>query len=203
MQIFKLEYVHFTSPVKSHGMLQNPTAKWQETKTGFKLTLKMELNFFPPLHQRRSPFATWRGKWHLDSHFCTCSLVLSASLLMLVQHQLGARPSFTRASENTLHWTSASSVNQTFWNTSGWNLLAPVMGRYPFLFLYWMADVHTRFPQKTKKFSITIWLISNCQIAQGHNKEILFLFPINYMYYGFQTTAGPIDYSLFHSPAKL
>ena len=74
----------------------------------------------PPVHQRRSPFASWRGEWYLESHFCTCFLALSASLLMLVQHQLSASPSFTEASENNTHGTSVRITGQTDFTKHHW-----------------------------------------------------------------------------------
>ena len=123
MQIFKLEYVHFTSPVKSHSVQQNPDIKMAGNKDKIQTNTEDVAQFpppAPPVHQRRSTFASWRGEWYLESHFCTCFLALSASLLMLVQHQLSASPSSTEASENNMHGTSVRITGQTDFTKHHW-----------------------------------------------------------------------------------
>lgn len=165
--------------------------------------------FLPRPSPPKKSLCFMRGEWHLESEFCTCFLALSASLLVLVQHQLGASPSFTpqKTLGRDMHGTWELHIKRTLLNTTGWKLLTPVTSRHPPLFLYWMADVHTWFPQKTKKCHNNTdahWIATWPKVTANQQRNpLLMSSELHALRFPSPSWSSPINYSPFHSPSKL
>lgn len=61
MQIFKLEYVHFTSPAKKHSVLQNPGIKMAGNKEKIQTDTEDVAHFFPLSTKGEAPLLCGEG----------------------------------------------------------------------------------------------------------------------------------------------